>query len=41
MDNPAIVHDIYAIAKLAAEKQIKAEHLAGDLPAFVQAPAQR
>jgi hypothetical protein len=39
MDNPAIVHDIYAIGKLAAEKQIKGEHWLGDLPAFLQAAA--
>ena len=40
MDNPAIVHDIYAIGKLAAEKQIKPEHWLGELPAFLQAPAR-
>jgi len=37
MDNPVIVHDIYAIGKLAAEKQIKPEHWLGDLPPFLQA----
>jgi uncharacterized protein len=35
MDNPAIVNDIYAIAKLAARKQVKAEHWLGEMPAFL------
>jgi hypothetical protein len=41
MDNPAIVNEIYEIAKLAAQKQVKPEHWLGDLPAFVTAPAAR
>ena len=41
MDNPAIVHDIYAIAKIAAEKQIKPEHWSGELAEFLRAPASR
>jgi hypothetical protein len=39
MDNPAIVNDIYEIAKRAAEKQVKVEHWVGDMPAFLKAPA--
>jgi hypothetical protein len=39
MDNPAIVADIYEIAKLAAAKQIKPEHWLGTLPQFLAAPA--
>jgi hypothetical protein len=35
MDNPAIVPDIYAIAKKAAEKQVKAEHWEGAMAPFV------
>jgi hypothetical protein len=38
MDNPAIVTDIYEIAKLAAAKQIKPEHWLGTLPQFLAAP---
>ena len=38
MDNPAIVNDIYEIAKLAAAKQIKPEHWLGALPQFLAAP---
>jgi uncharacterized protein len=37
MDNPAIVNDIYALAKAAAAKQVKAEHWLGALPDFVTA----
>jgi uncharacterized protein len=39
MDNPAIVNEIYEIAKLAAEKQVKAEHWLGALPEFLAAKA--
>ena len=39
MDNPAIVNDIYALAKAAAAKQVKAEHGLGALPDFVTAAA--
>jgi hypothetical protein len=39
MDNPAIVHEIYEIARLAAAKQVKPEHWLGDMPEFVTAPA--
>jgi hypothetical protein len=35
MDNPAIINDIYAIAKLAARKQVKAEHWLGEMPGFL------
>jgi uncharacterized protein len=35
MDNPAIVNEIYEIAKLAAAKQVKPEHWLGALPEFV------
>jgi hypothetical protein len=38
MDNPAIVAEIYEIAKLAAAKQIKPEHWLGTLPQFLAAP---
>jgi hypothetical protein len=38
MDNPAIVNDIYEIAKLAAAKQVKPEHWLGALPNFLTAP---
>lgn len=38
MDNPAIVNDIYEIARRAAEKQVKAEHWLGDMPAFLKVP---
>jgi uncharacterized protein len=38
MDNPAIVNEIYEIAKLAAEKQVKPEHWLGDLPEFLATP---
>jgi hypothetical protein len=41
MDNPAIVNEIYEIAKLAAAKQVKPEHWLGELPAFLTAPAAR
>jgi uncharacterized protein len=39
MDNPAIVNEIYEIAKLAAEKQVKPEHWLGAMPEFIAAPA--
>jgi hypothetical protein len=39
MDNPAIVNEIYEIAKLAAAKQVKPEHWLGALPEFLTAPA--
>ena len=39
MDNPAIVDEIYEIAKLAAAKQVKPEHWLGALPEFLAAPA--
>ena len=39
MDNPAIVDEIYEIAKLAAAKQVKPEHWLGALPHFLAAPA--
>jgi hypothetical protein len=29
MDDPRIVHDIYGIAKVAAERQVKLEHFLG------------
>jgi hypothetical protein len=38
MDNPAIVDDIYEIAKLAAIKQVKPEHWLGAMPEFLAAP---
>jgi hypothetical protein len=38
MDNPAIVNEIYEIAKLAAAKQVKPEHWLGALPHFLTAP---
>jgi hypothetical protein len=38
MDNPAIVNEIYEIAKLAAAKQVKSEHWLGALPNFLAAP---
>jgi hypothetical protein len=38
MDNPAIVHEIYEIAKVAAAKQVKPEHWLGALPEFLTAP---
>ena len=38
MDNPAIVNEIYEIAKLAAAKQVKPEHWLGALPNFLAAP---
>jgi hypothetical protein len=41
MDNPAIVHEIYEIAKLAAAKQVKPEHWLGQLPEFVTTAAAR
>jgi hypothetical protein len=39
MDNPAIVNEIYEIAKLAAAKQVKPEHWLGAMPEFLAAPA--
>jgi hypothetical protein len=41
MDNPAIVNEIYEIAKLAAAKQVKPEHWLGALPEFPTTPASR
>jgi hypothetical protein len=41
MDNPAIVNEIYEIAKLAAAKQVKPEHWLGAMPAFLTTPAAR
>jgi hypothetical protein len=40
MDDPAIVNDIYDIAKRAAEKQVKAEHWLGAMPAFLKTAAK-
>lgn len=34
MDDPTIIRDVYALARLAAEKQVKAEHWLGDLPTW-------
>lgn len=34
MDDPTIIKDIYKIARFAAQEQVKAEHWAGDLPAW-------
>jgi hypothetical protein len=39
MDNPAIVNEIYELAKLAAAKQVRPEHWLGALPEFLAAPA--
>jgi hypothetical protein len=39
MDNPAIVNEIYELAKLAAAKQVKPEHWLGAMPEFLAAPA--
>jgi hypothetical protein len=36
IDNPAIVHAVYDIAKIAAQKQVKPEHWLGALPDFVR-----
>jgi hypothetical protein len=41
MDNPAIVNEIYEIAKLAAAKQVKPEHWLGALPEFPSTPGGR
>ena len=41
MDNPAIVNEIYEIAKLAAAKQVKPEHWLGTLPQFLAAPGSQ
>ena len=30
MDDPTIIHDIYELAKIAAKKQVKAEHWLGE-----------
>ena len=35
MDNPGIVNDIYEIAKLAAAKQVKAQHWLGEMAPYV------
>ncbi len=34
MDDPTIIQDIYKLGQIAAEKQVKAEHWLGDLPAW-------
>jgi uncharacterized protein len=34
MDDPTIIPDIYALAKIAAARQVKPEHWLGDLPAW-------
>jgi hypothetical protein len=34
MDDPTIVEDIYKLAKIAAEKQVKAEHWIDDVPSW-------
>jgi hypothetical protein len=39
MDNPAIVNDIYEIAKIAAEQQVDPKHWIGALPEFLTTPA--
>jgi hypothetical protein len=39
MDNPAIVNEIYEIAKIAAEQQIDPKHWIGALPEFLTTPA--
>jgi hypothetical protein len=39
MDNPAIVSEIYEIAKIAAEQQIDPKHWIGALPEFLTTPA--
>ena len=41
MDNPAIVNEIYELAKLAAAKQVKPEHWLGALPEFLTAPGAK
>jgi hypothetical protein len=39
MDNPAIVNDIYEIAKIAVEQQVDPKHWIGALPEFLATPA--
>jgi hypothetical protein len=34
MDDPTIIKDIYTLAKIAAEKQVKAEHWLGEAPTW-------
>jgi hypothetical protein len=34
MDDPTIIEDIYKLAKIAAKKQVKAEHWLGDIPTW-------
>jgi len=34
MDDPSIIPDIYALAKVAAKKQVKPEHWIGELPSW-------
>src|SRR5262249_55177300 len=34
MDDPSIIPDIYALAKVAARKQVKPEHWIGELPSW-------
>jgi hypothetical protein len=36
LDDPTIIGDIYTIAQIAAEKQVKAEHWLGDLPEWTK-----
>jgi hypothetical protein len=40
MDDPTIVEGIYTLAKIAAEKQVKAEHWIGDVPSWCDGNAQ-
>jgi hypothetical protein len=40
MDDPTIVEDIYKLAKIAAEKQVKAEHWVDDVPSWCDGTAQ-
>jgi hypothetical protein len=40
MDDPTIVEDIYTLAKIAATKQVKAEHWLDDVPSWCDGTAQ-
>ena len=40
MDDPTIVEDIYKLAKIAAQKQVKAEHWVDDVPSWCDGTAQ-
>ena len=40
MDDPTIVEPIYKLAKIAAEKQVKAEHWVDDVPSWCDGTAQ-